>query len=839
VNRIFGAILEKDVRSLFALVLLTALLFAGDVLITRLDLVPLWKSFGPSVLLIAGTILIFSVFQLDAPASLVDDWLCRPVPRKELLTAKLVLVFAVIYLSRAAATFIVDLALGYPLTEALPDAALLQDRHFLLILPILLITAVITQTLVQGIGVLIALFVCVFMIPTPLVQAPGPLDPGIGDALNGNGLVWLATTPAKVAAMILVALTFWLVYWRRRLMQARILLVLTVGLVLFFVFLPMWLLPWKSVFSLQTTLARAEMQDEISASIHLRNSRVCFPATRIGELASNASFNAALRQSGLRPWTDEDLRASGPESIAFLTGIEPRALPLDWRVKLAYVQADYSVDGDAPKYSLRPAFYNTGDGSSLLMHAWVLPDTAVQRLKSQDVSLRLSYSLTLLKPRHFRVPTDGKRHALPGLGHCSAVLNAAGNSIDVDCFSAFERPAQVSAELNEIPASRVYGMVDFAPAWVKWPYSQRAQLEIGSPRLARHESITVTAWDVAGYVDKSLILPGILGADAKTCPLPDGDHDGFQKSRWRDSAPHEAQSIRVDEGVQLEVLDFGGQGSPILLLPGLGATAHSFDDFAPLLTHKHRVIALTRRGTGYSSKPDFGFDTARLAQDVLQVMDAMGLEKTLLVGSSIAGDELTWLGGHHPERFSGLVYLDAAYDRSGDPAEPTSRRLRELGRLLPPEPPIPPEALLNFDSMTKFLVARGHVPYPEGELIALLRVNDPLLAGNPSIDAATQQAISAAIEAPDYAALKIPALAIYAFADPNAPLSPWYDPKDRELLANLAERSRISDAMKRDSIELFRRKVAQGQVLELQNATHHVYLSNPREVLEAIEKFAD
>ena len=65
------------------------------------------------------------------------------------------------------------------------------------------------------------------------------------------------------------------------------------------------------------------------------------------------------------------------------------------------------------------------------------------------------------------------------------------------------------------------------------------------------------------------------------------------------------------------------RGHPILLLPGLGATAHSYDELAPLLAKKHRVVAMTRRGTGNSSKPDFGFDTPRLAQDVLQVMDAM------------------------------------------------------------------------------------------------------------------------------------------------------------------------------------------------------------------------
>ena len=67
---------------------------------------------------------------------------------------------------------------------------------------------------------------------------------------------------------------------------------------------------------------------------------------------------------------------------------------------------------------------------------------------------------------------------------------------------------------------------------------------------------------MAGYFEKSLTLPGILGADLETCPLPTTESNGFQKANWRDAAPHEAHSISVDEGVQLEVLDFGGTGSP-------------------------------------------------------------------------------------------------------------------------------------------------------------------------------------------------------------------------------------------------------------------------------------
>ncbi len=135
------------------------------------------------------------------------------------------------------------------------------------------------------------------------------------------------------------------------------------------------------------------------------------------------------------------------------------------------------------------------------------------------------------------------------------------------------------------------------------------------------------------------------------------------------------------------------------------------------------------------------------------------------------------------------------------------------------------------------LIERGHVRLPEGELIAFNRMNDPYFAGIPNIDGRTQQAISAAIQAPDYAAVKIPALAIYAFEDPDKPLPPWYDPNDHELMANLAERTRLLNAVKRENIELFQRGVEKGQVLEMQNATHYIFQSNQREVLAAIEKF--
>jgi pimeloyl-ACP methyl ester carboxylesterase len=194
------------------------------------------------------------------------------------------------------------------------------------------------------------------------------------------------------------------------------------------------------------------------------------------------------------------------------------------------------------------------------------------------------------------------------------------------------------------------------------------------------------------------------------------------------------------------------------------------------------------------------------------------------------------LGGHHPERFSGLVYLDAAYDRSGNAV--MKSRQSVLSRSLPPEPPIQPEAMRNYEAMSALLVERGHVRLPEGELIAMWNVDKPFVAGMPGMDARTQQAIVAAIEAPDYSAIKIPALAIYAIPDPAAAWPPWYDTKDAKLKATLEELGRINGDTQRRNIELFRHGVSQGEAMKLAHATHYLIQSNQQQVVDAAEAFS-
>src|SRR5687767_10934241 len=85
-----------------------------------------------------------------------------------------------------------------------------------------------------------------------------------------------------------------------------------------------------------------------------------------------------------------------------------------------------------------------------------------------------------------------------------------------------------------------------------------------------------------------------------------------QFTSWRDLSTHKTQFVSVDENVRLEVLDWGGIGRPIVLLGGLGGTAHIFDEFAPKLAKEFCVYGITRRGFGASSVPTSGYGADRL-----------------------------------------------------------------------------------------------------------------------------------------------------------------------------------------------------------------------------------
>jgi pimeloyl-ACP methyl ester carboxylesterase len=120
--------------------------------------------------------------------------------------------------------------------------------------------------------------------------------------------------------------------------------------------------------------------------------------------------------------------------------------------------------------------------------------------------------------------------------------------------------------------------------------------------------------------------------------------------------------VTVENGVNLEVLDWGGTGRPLILLQGLGGVAHDYDRFAPHFTAHHHVYGITRRGFGGSSKPTpspENYSAERLGRDVLIVIQSLKIDHPVLAGQSIAGEELSWIGTSYPDEVAGLIYLEA------------------------------------------------------------------------------------------------------------------------------------------------------------------------------------
>ena len=109
----------------------------------------------------------------------------------------------------------------------------------------------------------------------------------------------------------------------------------------------------------------------------------------------------------------------------------------------------------------------------------------------------------------------------------------------------------------------------------------------------------------AAATKESLSADGnsIKGTWSQGIPLPLELQRATEETKWRDPSPHTSQRITVEKDVQLEVLDWGGSGQPLVFLAGLGNTAHVFDKFAPKLIDQYHVYGITRRGFGASSSP--------------------------------------------------------------------------------------------------------------------------------------------------------------------------------------------------------------------------------------------
>jgi pimeloyl-ACP methyl ester carboxylesterase len=126
--------------------------------------------------------------------------------------------------------------------------------------------------------------------------------------------------------------------------------------------------------------------------------------------------------------------------------------------------------------------------------------------------------------------------------------------------------------------------------------------------------------------------------------------------------------------VTLRVYSWDGGPPDVLLLHGIGNYGRYWDLFADAVAGRLRLVAPDARGHGDSGKPADGYTVDEFVADAVAILDAYGVERTLLVGHSMGGSHAIALAGVHPERVLGLVVVD----NSPEPLPEGSERARRL-----------------------------------------------------------------------------------------------------------------------------------------------------------------
>ncbi len=151
---------------------------------------------------------------------------------------------------------------------------------------------------------------------------------------------------------------------------------------------------------------------------------------------------------------------------------------------------------------------------------------------------------------------------------------------------------------------------------------------------------------LARRVRSLLLFPILLTACAASSEIPP----------WFDGLQRQPVHIVTVNGTRIAYLDIGG-GPPVILVHGFGGSLWQWEyQQTPLASH-HRVITLDLPGSGLSDKPDIAYTPDEMLAFFRGFMDALGIQKAVLVGNSMGGGLVIGMAVAHPERVDRIVLI--------------------------------------------------------------------------------------------------------------------------------------------------------------------------------------
>lgn len=152
--------------------------------------------------------------------------------------------------------------------------------------------------------------------------------------------------------------------------------------------------------------------------------------------------------------------------------------------------------------------------------------------------------------------------------------------------------------------------------------------------------------------------------------------------------------LRLQDGTTLRYYRQGVTGRlPILMLHGYTDSSFSFSRVLPLLPPEQLVIVPDQRGHGDSDKPEDGYSMEVMARDALHLLEALQVERAMVVGHSMGTFVARQMAAVAPQRVARLMLVD--------PGPATNTVLRELSdAVLQLSDPVDPAFAREFQYST-------------------------------------------------------------------------------------------------------------------------------------------
>ena len=465
-------------------------------------------------LLAVATVITLVVHQDPIPG-VRQDWLVRPIPRRDLFLAKLLFVVVVVQGPMFVTDLIQGLANGFSFGQsaaaALACAATVLLTLTLPVLAFAAITASTTETLVAALGVFAV--VIAFLIVPGLVGANRPA--------TLTGFAWVLSLLREALLLVAAVGVLILQYRWRRTWAAR---VLFAGALLLGLCVPF--LPWRTTFRLEQLLT-ARPRDDHGIGVAFA------PGEGRFRLAAGQGLDDVQEKPGMGSVDvaeeNQRRRAEGARTVFLpihLSGLIRDSRLLADRSEVRVIDRDGRVvyQGTGNDLELRAT------SADATVHQGVrVPGALYGRVKGELVDVQLDYSFTLFQSAatYALAARDGDQR-MPGVGWCATRVDDAGTRVQFNCLQPGERPSCLAVVLEHTPTRQRNPEVSLCvPDYTPYPghtfpdavsrFSGRlpfydpsglVRYPVGGPQLAEAR-VLVTAFQPTEHFVSRVAIPAV------------------------------------------------------------------------------------------------------------------------------------------------------------------------------------------------------------------------------------------------------------------------------------------------------------------------------------------